>query len=58
VGFDQGGSGSDGNDNIVDPGGEKEGNTSEREEDDMDNFMDASRTKPKVKDDIRSWEEL
>jgi len=58
VGLDQGESGSDGNDNIADPGGEEEGNTSEREDDDMDNFMDASRTEPKMKDDIRLWEEL
>ena len=58
VGLDQGGSGSDGNDDIADPGGEEEGNTSEREEDDMDDFMDASGTEPKAKDDIRSWEEL
>jgi hypothetical protein len=58
MGLDQGVSGSDGNNNIADPGGEEEGNTSEREDDDMDNFMDASRTEPKMKDDICLWEEL
>jgi len=58
VGLDQGGSGSDGDDNVADPSGKEEGNTSEREDDDMDNFMDASGTEPKVKDDIRLWEEL
>ena len=37
------------------------GNTSdasEREEDEMDGFMDACGSEPKAKDDIRSWEEL
>ncbi len=58
MGLDQGGSGSDGDGNVADSGGEEEGNTSEREEDDMDNFMDASGTKPKAKDDIHLWEEL
>jgi hypothetical protein len=58
VGLDQGGSGLDGNDDVADPSGEEEGNTSEREEDDMDNFIDASRTEPKAKDNICLWEEL
>ncbi len=58
VGLDQGGSGSDGDGDIADSGGEEEGNTSERKEGDMGNFIDVSRTEPKVKDDIRSWEEL
>ncbi len=58
VGLDQGGSRSDGDGDVADSGGEEEGNTLEREEDDMDNFMDASRTEPKAKDDIHSWEEL
>jgi len=31
---------------------------SEREEDEMDGFMDACGSEPKVKDNIRSWEEL
>ena len=34
------------------------GNTSEREEDDLDNFMDAGGSEPKAKEDICSWEEL
>jgi hypothetical protein len=60
VGLDQRGSGSDGDGDVADSGGEEDntGNTSEREEDDMDNFMDAGRSEPKAKEDIRSWEEL
>ena len=59
VRLDQGGSGLDGDGNIADSGGEEDdmGNTSdasEREEDEMDGFMDACRSEPKVKDDIRS----
>jgi hypothetical protein len=54
VGLNQGGSGSDGDSDVADSGGKEEGNTSEREEDDMDNFMDASGTNPKVKEDIHS----
>ncbi len=34
------------------------GNTSDREEDDMDNFIEASGSDPKAKEDIRSWKEL
>ena len=60
MGLDQRRSRSDGNGDIADSGGEEDdtGNTSEREEDDMDNFMDAGRSEPKAKEDIRSWEEL
>src|SRR6266851_1842162 len=60
VGLDKGGSGSDGNSNVADSSHEKDGqgNISEREEEDMDNFMDASGSDPKVKEDIHLWEEL
>jgi hypothetical protein len=60
VGLNQRGSGSDGDGDVADSGGEEDdtGNTSEREEDDMDNFMDAGGSEPKAKEDIRSWEEL
>jgi len=34
------------------------GNASDREEDDMDNFMETSGSRPKAKEDIRSWKEL
>jgi len=60
VGLDEGGSGSDGDDDIADlsdkAGGR--GNTSDREEDEMDNTMDTTRSEPKAKEDIRPWEEL
>jgi hypothetical protein len=60
VRLDEGGSGSDGDGDIVDSDREEDcgGNISEMEENDMDEFMDASRSEPKVKVDIRSWEEL
>jgi hypothetical protein len=32
--------------------------TSDREEDDMDNFMEASGSEPKANEDIRLWKEL
>ena len=60
MGLDEGGSGSDGDDDIADlsdkAGGR--GNTSDREEDEMDNTMDTTRSEPKAKEDIRPWEEL
>jgi hypothetical protein len=60
VRLDEGGSGSDGDGDIVDSDREEDhgGNISEMEENDMDEFMDVSGSEPKVKVDIRSWEEL
>jgi hypothetical protein len=60
VQLDEGGSGSDGDGDIVDSNHEEDhrGNISETEENDMDEFMDMSRSEPKAKVDIRSWEEL
>jgi hypothetical protein len=56
VGLDEGGSGSDGDSDIADSSHEEDGqgNISEREEDDMDDFMDVTGSDPKVKEDIRS----
>jgi hypothetical protein len=59
VGLSEGGSGLDSDDDSVDSSREVGGrNTSDREEDDMDNFIEASGSGPKVKEDIRSWKEL
>jgi hypothetical protein len=60
VGLDEGGSGSDGDDDIPDSSHEvgSRGNIPDREEDDMDNFIDTSGAEPKAKEDIHSWEEL
>ncbi len=60
VGLDEGGSGSDGDDDIADLSDEAggRGNTSDREEDNMDNTMDATGSEPKAKEDIRPWEKL
>ena len=59
VGLSEGRSGSDSNDNSADSSHEVGGgNASDREEDDMDNFMETSGSRPKAKEDIRSWKEL
>jgi len=60
VGLDEGGSRSDGDGDVADSSREEDGqgNISEREEDDMDDFMDTTGSDPKAKEDIRSWEEL
>ena len=59
VGLSEGGSRSDSNDNSADSSHKiSSGNTLDREEDDMDNFMEASGSRPKVKKDIRLWKEL
>src|SRR6266851_476293 len=59
VGLSEGGSGSDSDDDSADSSHEVGGrNALDREEDDMDNFMEASRSEPKVKEDIWSWKEL
>jgi hypothetical protein len=60
VGLDEGGSGLDGNDDILDSSHKVSGrgNISDREEDDIDNFMDASSAEPKAKEDICLWEKL
>ncbi len=59
VGLSEGGSGSDSDDDSADSSHEVGGrNALDREEDDMDNFMEASGSEPKVKEDIRSWKEL
>jgi len=60
VGLDEGGSGSDGDDDVVDLSDEAggRGNASDREEDNMDNTMDTTRSEPKAKEDIHPWEEL
>jgi hypothetical protein len=58
--LDEGGSRSDGDGNVADLSHEEDsqGNISEREEDNMDDFMDAIGSDPKAKEDIHSWEEL
>ena len=60
MGLDEGGSRSDGDGDVADSSREEDGqgNISEREEDDMDDFMDTTGSDPKAKEDIRSWEEL
>jgi hypothetical protein len=60
VGLDEGGSGSDGDSDVADSSRKEDGqgNISEREKDDMDDFMDAIRLDPKAKEDICLWEEL
>ena len=60
MGLDEGGSGSDGDDDILDSSRKAsgKGNISDREEDNMDNFIDTSGAEPKAKEDICSWEEL
>jgi hypothetical protein len=55
VGLSEGGSRSDSDNDSVDSSHEiGGGNASDREEDDMDNFMEASRSRPKAKEDIWS----
>jgi len=59
VGLSEGGSGSDSDDDSADSSHEVGGrNAVDREEDDMDNFMEASGSEPKAKEDIQSWKEL
>jgi hypothetical protein len=55
-GLGDSGSESDSDDDDVEMDGREE--TSDREEDDTDTFMEASRSEPKAKEDIRSWKEL
>ena len=53
VGLSEGGSGSDSNDDSADSSHKIGGrNISDREENDMDNFMEASGSRPKVKENI------
>jgi hypothetical protein len=60
VGLDESGCRSDGDDDIADLSDEagSRGNTSDREEDNMDDTMDTIGSEPKAKEDIRPWEEL
>jgi len=59
VGLSEGGSRLDSNNDSADSSHEVGSrNALDREEDDMDNFMEASGSGPKAKEDIRSWKEL